>query len=82
METNPKLFEKKIDRSKIDYSSVTYHEIHRYLESMINALRKDNDKGLDAEATATLRGRIAENRTLLTNLEPLPDVNTDKMRAR
>ena len=83
MPTNPKLFNRKIDRSKIDYGSETYNEIKRYLESIINCHRKDNDNPkLDTEATATLRGRIAENRVLLSNMEPLPDVNTDNMRAK
>lgn len=82
MGVNQAVFKDKIDRSKMDRTSSTYHEIKRYLDSMLILLRKENDSPkLDQLATATLRGRIAENRKLLSKMEPHKDTSTTKMRA-
>ena len=81
MSINSKLIEGKLDRQKIDYSCETYHEIERYLKAEVDMLRKQNDDQPDEFATARLRGRIAENRSLLSKLNPnIP--TTEKMHSR
>lgn len=67
---NPKLMEGKIDHSKVDLSSETYHEIKRYTENRIDQLRRSNDVQADAEKTAYLRGKIAEMKLFIDKCEP------------
>ena len=65
-----KVIANKIDHSKLDLSSETYHEVKRYVEVRINQLRLDNDAKADAENTAYTRGKIAEMKSFLDKCEP------------
>jgi len=76
---HPTLAAGRIDQNKINHSGTTAHEIIRYLEDEIETLRKKNDKPLDEFKTAWLRGRIAENRTLLAKIKPNTDVSVENM---
>ena len=77
---NQKLIDAKIDFSKIDRGSPTYHEIKRYLEYRIDLLRRVNDHPADAATTAFNRGKIADILDFIKKCEPKP--MTTKIRQK
>lgn len=55
-----------------DAQGETWQKLKRHLEAELAKRRQENDKDLDAEQTAKLRGRINELKRILTLDKPLP----------
>lgn len=60
-----------------DRQSAIWLKLKEHYTQRLNTLREQNDGNLDAEATAKIRGRIAEARQFLALGNPAPQVADD-----
>jgi hypothetical protein len=69
--------ETKFSMTSADRQSAVWLKLKEHYTQRLNTLREQNDGNLDAEATAKIRGRIAEARQFLALGKEAPQVVID-----
>jgi hypothetical protein len=63
--------------TELEKQSAVWRKLEAYLQDQLTSLRSQNDGDLNAEATARLRGKIAQLKTILVLGESLEPVQAE-----